>query len=372
MIRRQASLIINTSGSRVEKFMFTQLKALVNQWRLVPSDIGKNTPIPQFDQVDVQNLLMTGTKIFRGMGPFIQKEPSAIIVGDLHGNVINLLQILAVHGLPPEQNYVFLGNYINFGEFSIEVFLFVLTLLINFPENVVMLRAECEYIVQDCPRSLFQNLAEEYENPKLIDSFKNAFSFMPLACLIGGKVLCCNSSTPCTYYTLDDIKFKELPIPCFNDNSEMFKAGLVSVMPSDDVFENFLESNNLDYIIVGGDTGNSGVNQLLDGKCLTISSDAWMGSAAVVHIGGDGIPLFVVFTPDSMLLRKDCRFTKIPRISGGVSSQPNLAATARSSAHLQRIRPVSVHPVVSSRASTSGISRVSRLPALSPQPKLNH
>lgn len=68
------------------------------------------------------------------------------IVGDLHGQFYDFLKLLEpdVGGNSETTKYVFLGDYVDRGNFSIEVLLLVLSMKINRPKQVIMLRGNHE------------------------------------------------------------------------------------------------------------------------------------------------------------------------------------------------------------------------------------
>lgn len=64
------------------------------------------------------------------------------IVGDIHGQYYDLLKLLEPEtgGDPNNTTYLFLGDYVDRGSFSIEVMAFILSLKLSFPKTVYMLR----------------------------------------------------------------------------------------------------------------------------------------------------------------------------------------------------------------------------------------
>jgi len=66
------------------------------------------------------------------------------IVGDLHGQFFDLLNLLKVGGWPPETSYVFLGDFVDRGHNSVETLSLLLCLKLKYPGHVTLLRGNHE------------------------------------------------------------------------------------------------------------------------------------------------------------------------------------------------------------------------------------
>lgn len=75
------------------------------------------------------------------------------VVGDLHGQFFDLLNLLKLGGWPPETAYVFLGDFVDRGHNSVETLSLLLCLKLKYPGHITLLRGNHEV----CSRTVFSD-----------------------------------------------------------------------------------------------------------------------------------------------------------------------------------------------------------------------
>ncbi|CAF4049213.1 unnamed protein product [Rotaria sp. Silwood2] len=105
------------------------------------------------------------------------------IIGDLHGQLPDLLHIFNVNGLPATDNpYIFNGDFVDRGSNSIEIILLVLIAFILCPSSVFLNRGNHEDIMITARYGFQEEINNKYPKCKtqLIDLFKDLFSWLPI------------------------------------------------------------------------------------------------------------------------------------------------------------------------------------------------
>lgn len=75
----------------------------------------------------------------------VQKVNSPVtICGDIHGQFFDLKELLKVGGKLPFTNYLFMGDFVDRGFYSVETFLLLLALKVRYPDRITLIRGNHE------------------------------------------------------------------------------------------------------------------------------------------------------------------------------------------------------------------------------------
>lgn len=158
---------------------------------LAPSDLPSVLPVHVFD-----SLVLSASKI-------LHKEPncvrlddcgpdsSVVVVGDVHGQLHDVLFLLRDAGLPSENRfYVFNGDYVDRGAWGLETFLLLLAWKVFMPHRVYLLRGNHESKYCTSVYGFEREVMTKYgdKGKHVYRKCLGCFEGLPLASIIAGCV----------------------------------------------------------------------------------------------------------------------------------------------------------------------------------------
>jgi serine/threonine-protein phosphatase 2B catalytic subunit len=153
---------------------------------------------------DCMTIITKATDIFRREPNLIQLQDPVTVVGDVHGQFYDLLKILDVGGNPETTKYLFLGDYVDRGMFSLEVLLLLYSLKINYPNSIVMIRGNHESRQMTSMFS-FRKECISKQDLQVYDLVMASFDALPLACVLNNSFLAIHGGLSPELKTLKDI-----------------------------------------------------------------------------------------------------------------------------------------------------------------------
>lgn len=193
---------------------------------------------------------------------FLELESPLNVCGDIHGQFYDLIKIFDIAGTPPDCNYLFLGDYVDRGKFSLESICLLMCYKIKYPENFFLLRGNHECASINKIYGFYDDCKRRY-SVKLWKIFTDLFNCLPISACIDDKILCMHGGISPELFSLDQLKKIARPtdIPdqgllcdlMWSDPDKDVKGWGpndrgISVTFSPSVIEKFLASQDLELI----------------------------------------------------------------------------------------------------------------------------
>lgn len=253
----------------------------------------------------------------------IEKQPIVIhvespvkVFGDIHGQYSDLMRFFDLWGAPcnPEDDmmitdnysYVFLGDYVDRGNHSLETICLLMALKVKFPETVYLLRGNHEDLWINRSFGFFDECEKRLqETPDLPTSVFNRinafFEYLPLAGIIDDNILCIHGGIGSTLKSIDQIRQIQRPLEVIHEVNTQLEKLVVDILWSDptdndnelgiqpnvvrdphgtghivkfgpDVVKEFLANNKLSKIIRAHECVMDGFERFAGGDLITVFS----------------------------------------------------------------------------------------------------
>jgi len=248
-------------------------------------------------------------------------EKDLVIVGDIHGYMDSLLGIFKTFGHPKKTKYLFLGDYVDRGDRSLDCLILLLSLKIMYPKNMTLLRGNHEDKFCNKKYGFFDEIKlltnDETEMQSVIEKICGIFTMLPLVARVNDNIMCLHGGIP-RYKLGGKNIFEELgtyKVPTYSRDNRIVQLlwndpqlhdgwarnmvrGEKFFSFGPDVLSEFLELHGCTHLIRGHEICQVGFCVMFDGKCTTLFSaqnyQHKENGAAALRLLPSGLGLFLM------------------------------------------------------------------------------
>ncbi|KAH8290908.1 hypothetical protein KR054_007035 [Drosophila jambulina] len=321
---------------RDERFRIGQLDTLIVQLRTQSFANRRVASLPEGTLIYVCS---AARELFLSQPMLLELNPPVKICGDLHGQFRDLLRIFQQCGTPPMSNYLFLGDYVDRGQNSLETLTLLLCYKLRYPEAFFMLRGNHESADVNRVYGFYDECKRRY-TVKLWKAFVDCYDCMPVSAIVGDRIFCVHGGLSPELKTLDDIKRLQRPteVP-----SEGLLCDLLWSDPEEgahgwgpnergvsytfgvSIVEKFLQTYNFNLIVRAHQVVEDGYEFFADRRLITIFSapnycDVFDNCGAVLVVDNDLVCHFVVIRPRTV---QSARLSSFESDSGSAPQPPS-------------------------------------------------
>lgn len=208
------------------------------------------------------------------------------ICGDIHGQFHDLAELFQIGGKCPDTNYLFMGDYVDRGYYSVETVTLLVALKVRYPQRITILRGNHESRQITQVYGFYDECLRKYGNANIWKIFTDLFDYFPLTALVESEIFCLHGGLSPSIETLDNIRnfdrVQEVPHEgpmcdlLWSDPDDRCGWGIsprgAGYTFGQDISEQFNHTNNLKLIARAHQLVMDGFNWAHEQKVVTIFS----------------------------------------------------------------------------------------------------
>ena len=249
---------------------------------------------------DILPILRDSRNILRSEKLLIELEidisdDEIYVIGDIHGNLNSLTKLMDVINKNNPKHVIFLGDIVDRGPKQLECLLTVLSLKILEPERYIILKGNHETLEMNQYYGFYEVFMNKYYDSIKFNQLLSVYDVLPFCAIVNDSILCLHGGIPENREVLKEAKglirrdlnqttlnrirediFQIMwndPKPALRGFEQSFRGGDIKFF-GEDVFNEFMKYNNLEYLIRAHECFIEGYRWFFHERLLSIFSSA--------------------------------------------------------------------------------------------------
>lgn len=116
------------------------------------------------------------------------------------------MELFRIGGKSPDTNYLFMGDYVDRGYYSVETVTLLVALKVRYRERITILRGNHESRQITQVYGFYDECLRKYGNANVWKYFTDLFDYLPLTALVDGQIFCLHGGLSPSIDSLDHIR----------------------------------------------------------------------------------------------------------------------------------------------------------------------
>ena len=258
---------------------------------------GKPRTLPSFERTTLLELCDEAITVLKQGLVIPEVQGNVMIVGDIHGNFLDFVRIIQEYRERQPDHIVFLGDYVDRGDLSIEVISGLLSFAILNPKTVTLLRGNHEFRSVNESYGFKAEIDFVFQEEDIYNKFNEVFSWLPLCAIVNEKVFCVHGGICHEFVHVGQARNLRRPLDTYDDpvvygmmwadpgcglkEFTVSKRGAVAF--GERAVKKWLTHNGFTHLVRGHEMVPKGISQFCFGHVVTVFSSSCYGGDNVLN-----------------------------------------------------------------------------------------
>lgn len=128
------------------------------------------------------------------------------VCGDVHGQFYDLMELFRMGGKAPDTDYLFMGDYVDRGYFSVETVTLLVALKVRYKHRITVTRGNHESRQITQVYGFYDECLRKYGSANVWKYFTDLFDYLPLTALVDNQIFCLHGGLSPSIDNLDSIR----------------------------------------------------------------------------------------------------------------------------------------------------------------------